>query len=221
MPRTVAHRGTSRDPDADTERLAHEAANGSDEALGELYERYVDMSFRFIGVRVPDRATAEDVTSELWIRVAHTIGKYTTIGGGFPAWLLTIASRLVADHYRRPAIRRESPTADMLALDATSMSESPEDSVVRSDRARSIARAVEELSPRQRECVTLRFFVGLSIAETAAAMHRTHGSVKVLQHRALKKLGSVLVAREAGGNSSATKTVSESTDQSEHHDGSR
>lgn len=219
MSRTVTRRG-SRQPDADTERLALAAAEGSEQALGALYERYVDLSFRFVSVRVADRATAEDVTSDLWIRIAQTIGKYTTVGGGFPAWLLTIASRLVADHYRRPVVRRESPTADMLALDSTSLSESPEESVVRSDRARAIARAVEQLSPRQRECVTLRFFVGLSIAETAAAMSRTHGSVKVLQHRALKKLGSVLARDHSGANSLDRKSVPSAGNQTGEDDGS-
>lgn len=205
MSGTVTRRGVSRQPDADTERLAQAAAGGSEEALAELYERYVDLSFRFVGVRVGDRATAEDITSELWIRVAQTIDRYTTVGGGFPAWLLTIATRLIADHYRRPAIRRESPTADMLALDSAALVDGPEAAVLSADRARLIARAVEQLSPRQRECVTLRFFVGLSIAETAAAMKRTHGSVKVLQHRALRKLGAVL-ARE-GANSLPTGSV--------------
>lgn len=206
MSTTVAGSGLGRPPDSDTERLASAAAEGSLDALGQLYERYVDLTYRFIAVRVGDQATAEDVTSELWMRVSRVIRGYRTIGSGFSAWLLTLASRLVADHYRKPVIKRETPTADMLALDPVSAGESPEDAAIRSDAAAMVVRALQHLSTRQRECVTLRFFVGLSVAETAEAMGRGEGSVKVLQHRALRKLATVL----NGATSARTANLSPS-----------
>jgi RNA polymerase sigma-70 factor (ECF subfamily) len=205
---------------AEIEELAVEAAAGSIDALGELYERCADLSYRFVAVRVQDQASAEDIASELWMRVARHIRGYNSTGSGFTAWLLTIASRLIADHFRKPHRRRETPTGDMLALDAVTHVDGPEEAAIRSDTAATVALALERLPARQRECLTLRFFVGLSVAETAATMGRTVGSVKVLQHRALKRLASALPP-QTGANSETGNSVTSVVDGNQvvHGDG--
>ena len=53
-------------------------------------------------------------------------------------------------------------------------------------------RCVAKLNPDQRECITLRFLQGLSVAETARAMDRNESAVKALQHRAVRRLGQLL-----------------------------
>jgi RNA polymerase sigma-70 factor (ECF subfamily) len=211
-PRTGPAAGSPDDSEGrlrelDVEQLAAAAAAGSLDALGLLYERYADLSYRFIVVRVQEQAHAEDITSELWMKVARAIGGYQKAGKGFPAWLLTIASRLIIDHFRKPARKRETPTADMLALDTAALGDGPEEAALRSETAATVARALEKLPARQRECLVLRFFVGLSIAETAQAMSRTEGSVKVLQHRSLRKLATVLPPG-VGANRSSERDVS-------------
>ncbi|MBM7784827.1 RNA polymerase sigma factor [Tenggerimyces flavus] len=211
-PRTGPAAGSPDDPDRplreyEVEELAAAAAAGSLDALGLLYERYADLSYRFIVVRVQDQALAEDIASELWMKVARAIGAYQTAGKGFPAWLLTIASRLIIDHFRKPVRKREMPTADMLALDTAAVGDSPEEAALRSETAAAVAGALEKLPARQRECLVLRFFVGLSIAETAQAMNRTEGSVKVLQHRSLRKLATVLPPGVGGANRTKDRDV--------------
>lgn len=211
-PRTGPAAGSPDDPDRplrefEVEELAAAAAAGSLDALGLLYERYADLSYRFIVVRVQDQALAEDIASELWMKVARAIGGYQTAGKGFPAWLLTIASRLIIDHFRKPVRKRETPTADMLALDTAAAGDGPEEAALRSETAAAVAAALEKLPARQRECLVLRFFVGLSIAETAQAMSRTEGSVKVLQHRSLRKLATVLPPGVGGANRTKDRDV--------------
>lgn len=176
----------------EVETLASAAAGGDEAAMGELYERYVDPIYRFVHIRTRDHADTEDLCQDVWMRVVRAIGKYEAARGGFPAWLFTIAGNAVKDYYRRSSCRPETPTADMLYLNRPSIEVSPEESAERGEVAAQLAKAMSGLPSKQRQCVTLRFFNGLSLAETAAVMGMTIGNVKVTQHRALKVLARTL-----------------------------
>jgi RNA polymerase sigma-70 factor (ECF subfamily) len=176
----------------EVEALAAAAAGGDEVAMTELYERYVDPIYRFVHIRTRDHANTEDLCQDVWMRVVRAIGKYEPARGGFPAWLFTIAGNAVKDYYRRSSCRPETPTADMLYLNSPSIEVSPEESAERGEVSAQLAKAMGALPSKQRQCVTLRFFNGLSLAETAAVMGMTVGNVKVTQHRALKVLATTL-----------------------------
>jgi RNA polymerase sigma-70 factor (ECF subfamily) len=182
----------------EVERLAVAAAalaadGANNPPLGELYERYVDVIYRYVARKLADKRAAEDLTSEVWLRVARAIRTYTTRGpGSFTAWLFTIANRLVATYYRNNGRRRESLTADMLAVDIESDDLSPVEVAERHETARAMEAAVSRLTVKHRECVVLRFYHGLSLAETAEVMGVTVNCVKQMQFRALGKLRTVL-----------------------------
>lgn len=178
--------------DGKLEGLAEAAAGGDADALGELYEQYVDAIYRFIHVRTQDHARTEDVCSEVWIKVVRSIGRYQASGNGFPAWLYTIARNALMDSYRRGSARPETPTSDMLHLDAPSLEVGPDEAALRREVSDQLATALARLPQKHAQCVTLRFFDGLTIAETASVMETTIGNVKVMQHRALKVLAKVL-----------------------------
>jgi len=85
------------------------AQNGDAEAFGELYDRYVDTVYRYVYYRVPDRATAEDMTSETFTHALRRIDSFSWKGRDFAAWLITIARNLLADHYKSSRYRLEVP----------------------------------------------------------------------------------------------------------------
>lgn len=95
------------------------AAQGGDaDAFGLLYDRYVDMVFRYVLFRVNDRCLAEDLTSETFLRALRRITSITYQGKDVGAWFVTIARNIVLDHVNRvgtawsSAPRRSStPTA--------------------------------------------------------------------------------------------------------------
>lgn len=178
------------------EALATSAAAGDLDSLADLYERYVDPMFRYVAVRVGDYSSAEDIAQEVWCRVARSVGSYTSRGeGSWPAWLFTVARRMLVDHHRRTRTRPNLRiTADLLELDSPDADAGPEEAAVCKDTARMVADALARLGTTDRECLTLRFFTGLSVAETARLMGKSPGAVKVCQHRALQRLGRVLPA---------------------------
>ncbi|MBT2466428.1 sigma-70 family RNA polymerase sigma factor [Streptomyces sp. ISL-66] len=186
---------TARRPTADSDQarmmdLVERAQAGEAEAFGRLYDQYSDTVYRYIYYRVGGKATAEDLTSETFLRALRRISTFTWQGRDFGAWLVTIARNLVADHFKSSRFRLEVTTGEM--LDANEVERSPEDSVLESLSNAALLEAVRKLNPQQQECVTLRFLQGLSVAETARVMGKNEGAIKTLQYRAVRTLARLL-----------------------------
>ncbi|AVZ74563.1 RNA polymerase subunit sigma-24 [Streptomyces lunaelactis] len=186
---------TARRPSADSDSarmmdLVERAQAGEADAFGRLYDQYSDTVYRYIYYRVGGKATAEDLTSETFLRALRRISTFTWQGRDFGAWLVTIARNLVADHFKSSRFRLEVTTGEM--LDANEVERSPEDSVLESLSNAALLEAVRKLNPQQQECVTLRFLQGLSVAETARVMGKNEGAIKTLQYRAVRTLARLL-----------------------------
>nr|WP_202429982.1 MULTISPECIES: ECF subfamily RNA polymerase sigma factor, BldN family [unclassified Streptomyces] len=193
--RSAAATTTHRRPAADSDSarmmdLVERAQSGEADAFGRLYDQYSDTVYRYIYYRVGGKATAEDLTSETFLRALRRIGTFTWQGRDFGAWLVTIARNLVADHFKSSRFRLEVTTGEM--LDANEVERSPEDSVLESLSNAALLDAVRRLNPQQQECVTLRFLQGLSVAETARVMGKNEGAIKTLQYRAVRTLARLL-----------------------------
>ncbi|MEV8457482.1 ECF subfamily RNA polymerase sigma factor, BldN family [Streptomyces sp. NPDC052095] len=193
--RGSAATSTVRRPTADSDsarmmELVERAQAGEADAFGRLYDQYSDTVYRYIYYRVGGKATAEDLTSETFLRALRRISTFTWQGRDFGAWLVTIARNLVADHFKSSRFRLEVTTGEM--LDANEVERSPEDSVLESLSNAALLQAVRRLNPQQQECVTLRFLQGLSVAETARVMGKNEGAIKTLQYRAVRTLARLL-----------------------------
>jgi len=172
--------------------LVKQAQDGNADAFGELYRIYNDTVFRYIYYRVSTRALAEDLTSETFVRALRRITTFSWQGRDFGAWLVTIARNLVADHFKSSRHRMEVSTGEM--LDSNEVEASPEETVLEHLSNETLLDAVHRLNDQQRECVTLRFLHGLSVAETAEIMGKNEGAIKTLQYRAVRTLARLLPA---------------------------
>jgi RNA polymerase sigma-70 factor (ECF subfamily) len=179
-----------RDEHAATWRLVARAKDGDGEAFGRLYDAYVDMVYRFIYFRVNDRALAEDFTSETFLRALRRISSIDYQGRDIGAWFMTIARNLILDHKKSARTRLEVPTAE--DIEGEPNERSPEAAVLDLVTSQRLMAAVRQLGDEQRECILLRFVQGFSVSETAAVMGKNDGSVKALQHRAIRKLAELI-----------------------------
>lgn len=178
----------------DEERLlASRASQGDRNAYGELYGRYVDRIYRYIYFKVGQRAEAEDLTSQTFLKAWDAIGDYEWRNHPFGAWLFRIAHNLVVDHHRS---RRESVPLDnatpQLEHRATRDGLRPEhvmSDLVTLDRVR---HAVGRLTEEQQQVVILRFFEEMSTGEVAQLMGKRRGAIRGLQFRALSALRDLL-----------------------------
>ena len=172
--------------------LVHRAQAGDVRAFGELYDRYVELVYRYIHYRVGSVPLAEDLTSETFLRALRRITSFTWQGRDVGAWFVTIARNLVADHYKSSRYRLELTTDDVGASGARLVTDGPEGAVLQGMQNAVLLAAVKQLGSEQQECIVLRFLHGFSVAETAQAMDRNVGAVKALQYRAIRSLGRLL-----------------------------
>ena len=186
-------RGSTSAINAKVVDLVTRAQRGDSEAFGQFYNRYVDDVHRFILFRVGmDRPLAEDLTSDVFLRALRAIGSFTWQGADPGAWLVTIAKRLIADHYRSAIVRLATTVPEFDLGTDTSPEGNPEGLVTDHLRNVAVLTAVKQLSPDQQWCIALRFLGGLNVAETAEAMGKKESAVKALQFRAIRALAQVL-----------------------------
>jgi RNA polymerase sigma-70 factor (ECF subfamily) len=172
--------------------LVERAQAGDAEAFGELYDRYVDLVYRYIYYRVSSPQVAEDLTSETFLRALRRLSSFTWQGRDVGAWFVTIARNLVADHYKSSRYRLEMTTDDVAESGAPMALEGPENAVLEAMQNKVLLEAIKKLNAEQQECIVLRFLQGLSVAETAHAMGKNDGAIKALQYRAIRSLGRLL-----------------------------
>ncbi|GGN17943.1 DNA-directed RNA polymerase sigma-70 factor [Lentzea pudingi] len=172
-------------------QLVKAAQEGDTEAFGVLYDQYVDMVFRYVLFRVGgDRAFAEDVTSETFLRALRSIGSVSYQGRDVGAWFVTIARNIVYDHVKSSRYRLEVTTAEL--QDNREETSGPEQEVMTEATNAELLRCVSQLGDDQRDCIVLRFIEGKSVSEVAQIMDRNEGAVKALQHRAVRRLAQIL-----------------------------
>jgi RNA polymerase sigma-70 factor, ECF subfamily len=170
--------------------LVHAAQEGDRSAFALLYDKYVDVVFRYVLFRVGDRELAEDVTSETFLRALRRITSISYQGRDVGAWFVTIARNLVLDHVKSSRYRLEVTTAEF--EDSGHVEAGPEQQVMAGVTRSALLEGIRQLGDDQRECIVLRFLQGLSVAETAVVMARNEGAVKALQHRAIRRLAQLL-----------------------------
>jgi RNA polymerase sigma-70 factor (ECF subfamily) len=162
-------------------------------AFGALYELHFQRMYRFVYSRVQDRAVAEDVTSEVFMKALRSIGRYQDTGRPFSAWLYQIAVNAVADRYRG-----QRPTDDIDEQYQLSDGTSLEETAARRDEIRRIWRLIEDLPDQQRTALVLKFQEDMKIEDIAVAMGKSPGAVKLLVHRGVTRLRQQATAHDLG-----------------------
>lgn len=164
------------------------AAEGDRRALQRLISLIHPPVLRYTRARVSGgkHPTAEDVTQEILLAVATSIGNYVDRGRPFMAFVYGIASNKVADVHRQFARDLSNPTDEV--PDEALEHDTPEEFVLVSEGSNKVRQLLDSLNDKAREIITLRVFVGLSAEETAEIVGSTPGAVRVAQHRALASL---------------------------------
>ena len=160
------------------------------EALANLYEEYYDKIARYIFAKLGDRTQAEDLSSEVFLKALRSLDSYEERGIAMKSWLFRIAHNLVVDHFRKAAKHRTIP------IDTVDI-ESEDDPVKTAEtniEFEKVSQAMKKLTKEQREVLELRFFGGLTSKETGNILKKRDGAIRQMQHDAVEKLRTLLVA---------------------------
>jgi len=171
-------------PQSEIRALVERAQGGDREALEELYLIHFDRIYGYLHMTVGNRHDAEDLTTQTFLKMLESIGRFRFQSAPFSAWLFRIAHNLAMDHFRasrRVQLEEEVPEPVDQELSA-------EVAAFQSIGRASMLDLIEELSPEQKQVLTLKFVFDFSNVDAATVLGKTEGAVKSLQHRALVAL---------------------------------
>jgi RNA polymerase sigma-70 factor (ECF subfamily) len=157
-------------------------------ALAEIHDRYYTAIYRYVAMKIGDRVLAEDLTSDVFMRLLSALRDRTAPQKSLRGWLYAVASRVVADHFRRRYRREETQLPDTLASQAPG----PFQQTAQTLEWETLYEAIGGLTPDQQEVIALRFGQGMSIKEVADLLDKSEGAVKQLQARAVAPLARLL-----------------------------
>ena len=158
-------------------------------AFDGLYLLYADRVYRFLLARVGNVDAAEEITSEVFLRLIEKIDKYRISPKDnvsiFSAWLYRLAYNKMIDIIRKQKRTKHVAIENAFGLAAKgNLNEDVETKL----EVEHVVQKLQHLNEQQRQVIVLRFLEGYSVAETAGIMQKSEGAIKALQHRSLNSL---------------------------------
>jgi RNA polymerase sigma-70 factor (ECF subfamily) len=182
------------DSDWERQRRVVEAAQAGDlDALASLYDTHINQVYRYALARLGNVHDAEDVAEEIFLKMLNGLPKYQVRKVPFAAWLMRIAHNEVVSFARR-SVRRANDT-DLPEEIVDRGDSDPAEHAERTLALEDLRKAVALLPEAQREVITLRFAAGLSVADTARALGKQENNVKVLQHKGMQRLQTLMTPK--------------------------
>ncbi|HEX9943315.1 MAG TPA: sigma-70 family RNA polymerase sigma factor [Thermoanaerobaculia bacterium] len=177
--------------------LVASALGGSQDACRELVKRFERPVYSLVLRMVQDRAAAEDLAQEVFIKAFRRLDTYDP-QWKFSSWLFKIAHNTTIDHLRRggpetvPLEAEEDDKGGLAAVLADGAAEDPQAAAERRDLARSLERAIARLRPEYRQAVLMFYAQGASYQDICEVTGLPLGTVKTNLHRARKELAQAM-----------------------------
>jgi RNA polymerase sigma-70 factor (ECF subfamily) len=180
----------------DESALLKRAREYDTQALAEIYDRYAEVIYRYLYRYVGNAEQAEDLTSEVFVRLLQVLGTAKAPRDQIGGWLYRVAHNLAMDWFRQQA--KESS----LSLDEELVAgdDSPATRLEEDQRQKRLREAISQLTPSQQQVIVLRFAEGLKLGEIGQLLRKSEGSVKLVQYRAIRRLRKLLEHEEKKGN---------------------
>jgi RNA polymerase sigma-70 factor (ECF subfamily) len=158
-----------------------------DAQFTELYRRHLRDVYSYSYYRVGNHHDAEDLTEQTFLQAYRHFERALRESHGRPLrpWLIRIAHNLAANFYRDRSRKPESAIED---ADLISSPHTTESLVEGREELQAILDGVKQLPDDRREALIMRFALGMDNREIARAMDKTDGATKVLIHRAIRQL---------------------------------
>lgn len=164
-------------------------AQTSYNAFALLYRRHYDAIFKYCIHRLFDRHLAEDMTSQVFLKIVENFNRFKGNEQQFQNWLYKIATNVVNEHLRKSARRKAA--LKVFREQSNVRNKTFENRAV---KLAILKQAVLALKPRYQTIVTLRFFENLKLTEIAEVLGSSPGTIRSQLSRALKRLRKKLAA---------------------------
>ena len=167
-------------------------------SLEQVYREYHDRIYRMIRKKILDPVTAEDLTSDVFAKIAKHLDRYDPEKAGISTWVYTIANRTLTDYYRTRRIHIELPqeSGENGVLPSVLVEEEePGQELYFQEQLEELAKALKLLPERERDLIILHYYHGLTLKVIAQKMGMSYANAKVVHKKALNGLKSCLEER--------------------------
>ncbi len=161
---------------------------GEDISIESIYSQFQDKVSRYVRSRLSSPQDAEDLVSDIFVKVSASIGRYDRGCGSISTWIYAITRNAVRDHFRRRRPSLNLDEQENLPDEGVTV----EEEVITRENLSSLALALGALSQRERDIIILRYYQGLSPGEIARRMQISYTNCGYIQSTALKKLRALL-----------------------------
>jgi RNA polymerase sigma-70 factor (ECF subfamily) len=168
--------------------IVRRAQSFDNDAIHQLYEKYFPKIYNYAFMQMGDVQAAEDLASDVMLKMIESIQKYTFRGLPFGAWVFRIARNRLIDLHRRRKRRGEVDLSETLSTALAN----PQVLAERALERGQLQIALKHLTDEQRQVIVLKFIEGFDNRSVGKIMGRSEGAIKSLQHRALGALRRVL-----------------------------
>jgi RNA polymerase sigma-70 factor, ECF subfamily len=176
-------------PGCEFERRLAAAQAGDEGSFAELFRSVQPSLLRYLST--VGGAVADDVAAETWLAVVKGLGRFRGDESKWKAWVFTIARARLVDARRRDA-RTPTPVDTDIVLDGCVATDDVAGTVEDMFSTEAALALIGQLPEQQAEVILLRYVGGLDVGQTARALGKRPGTVRVASHRALRRLADLL-----------------------------
>ena len=155
------------------------------DVMEKIYLEYREKVFRYVRGKVASTADAEDVTSEIFLKVLSSLDSYNEEKATLSTWIYTITHNAVCNYYRAESKRA-------LSLEENALCSDTDDGVVAEIEneilKENLAIALETLSEREQDIIVLYYYHEIPLRDIAIKMGITYTNAKFIKHQAISKL---------------------------------
>jgi RNA polymerase sigma-70 factor, ECF subfamily len=157
--------------------------------FSKIYDRYIDSIYRFIFIKVSSSETAEDLTSEVFLKSWEKYRQKKDIKNP-RAYIYKIARNLVIDFYR------ERGQTTIVSIEEKKIEIKSDEDIEKERQEKeslnNIKKGLAKLKPEYQDIVIFRYVEGLPLRDIAKIMDKSYGSTRVMLHRAMKELKKII-----------------------------
>lgn len=166
--------------------LVKQVQAGDQAAFGTLYDEFAQRLYAFIRIKVSTSEEAEDILQEVFLKAWTGCRSLKLSNLNFSAWLYKVTANTINDYYRKKY--REPKTVSIEESQEIADENHSADSASNGLAKSVINRTLAQLPAHYKEVIELRYFQEFSVAETAEIMGKNSVTIRVWQHRAIKRL---------------------------------
>ena len=158
------------------------------DVMEKIYLEYREKVFRYVRGKVRNLADAEDVTSEIFLKVQTSLSSYDEEKATLSTWIYTITHNAVCNYYREQSKRA-------LSLDENAPGSCTDDVMTEIENEilkENLARALETLTEREQDIIVLYYYHEIPLKDIAIKMGITYTNAKYIKHQAINKLKCII-----------------------------